>query len=124
MRDAGGLGRAGQVLCLSDLLVGRKVLPEVRHAVRPVRSGEGPRQAGLVVEIGLYEFGAEFGKGTRLGRARIARDRPGGKPAAGVRGDGAHQAAALGAGRAGDGDDFLVVHVPSWFVLLSWSSGG
>jgi hypothetical protein len=64
----------GERVRLGTLAVRRHVVPEERHAIGAVRTGEGPRDGSWVGEVGRYDFSAGGRQLPGLVRARVARD--------------------------------------------------
>src|SRR5207245_10269296 len=84
--------------------------PEERHTVGAGGAGEGPLEAGSIIDVGLDDFRAELCECAGLIGVDIAGERAGGKAARLVAHDRAHYAAALRAGGSDDGDDLLLRH--------------
>ena len=79
-------------------------------------AGEGALEARLVVDVRGDDLGAERGERLCRLRGRVARDRADGEAAVGVGKDRARETAALGSGRAEDGDHLFLRHLLSLVV--------
>ncbi len=104
------LGGFRHRLGLRDFFLRRKVLPEIRYAKSSVSSCEGLFQALRVIHIRADNFDAEIGQRLGFVRIHIAGDCPHREFTRLIACNCAHESAALGAGRADDGNDLLVCH--------------
>ncbi len=109
--------RRRHVARLRLLALGGKVLPEVGDEVGAVRAGERPGEARLIVEIGGDDLRAGARERDRLVGSGVAGQGPGRETALRIVEDGPHEAVALRAGGADDGDDFVLRHGPAPFWL-------
>jgi hypothetical protein len=87
------------------------MVPKEGHEERAPSAIQCFGQARLVVDVGRHDLRAKLGQGLCLGRLWVARQGAHGKLFRRVVQDGAHQATALCAGCADDGDDRLIAHL-------------
>src|ERR1035437_7878781 len=93
------------------------MLPEVREAVRAIGTGKCGDQARFVIEVGHDHFDPEGGERLGLLGVGIAGYRANTEPTIGVRKDRASEAAPLGTGGAGHGND-LESSLVHWILFI------